>query len=235
MSNTFFTFKQFTIHHDKCAMKVGTDGVLLGAWVPVEQARRVLDVGTGTGLIALQVAQRNARASVTAVEIDENAVLQAVENVKASVWKNRIEVICTDFRDYCPDGFFDLIVSNPPYFVDALACPDGRRNQARHAGGLNYVSFFSRSAEILSGDGKVSVIVPSEVAGLAEDAAWMHGLYPEHRTRVCTKKGKSPRRILMTFGRKLCPLREDTLCISGPDGSYTREYMDLTREFYLKF
>ena len=235
MSHTSFTFKQFTVHHDKCAMKVGTDGVLLGAWAPVEDAGRMLDVGTGTGLIALQMAQRNAYALVTAIEIDPNAATQALENIQASPWAERMEVVCADFEDFHPNGTYDLIVSNPPYFVDALQCPDGARNRARHAGGLNYDSLFRHSAELLAEDGRISVIVPSEVEKLVEDAAWVHGLYPERRTRVCTKEGKPPRRVLMTFGRKLRMLREDVLCISAPDGSYTEAYQNLTREFYLKF
>ena len=216
-------------------MKVGTDGVLLGAWAPVGQAARILDVGTGTGLIALQMAQRNALAQVTAVEIDADAADQARRNVAASPWAGRIEVVCADFADFRPDEPFDLVVSNPPYFVDALRCPDGQRSQARHAGSLNYVSLFRHSRELLAEGGKVSVIVPSEVAGQAEDAAWANGLYPERRTRVHTKQGKPPRRVLLTFGRKLCPFVEDALYISAPDGSYTEAYKALTRDFYLYF
>ena len=134
-----------------------------------------------------------------------------------------------------PDEPYDLVVSNPPYFVDALRCPDDQRSQARHAGSLNYVSLFRHSRELLAEGGKVSVIVPSEVAGQAEDAAWAHGFYPERRTRVHTKEGKPPRRVLLTFGLKLCPFVEDALYISAPDGSYTEAYKALTRDFYLYF
>lgn len=235
MSNTSFTFKQFTVYHDKCAMKVGTDGVLLGSWAPVADAGRILDVGTGTGLIALLLAQRNAQACVTAVEVDAAAALQAEENVARSPWPERVRVVCTDFCDFRCAERFDLIVSNPPYFIDALQCPDGQRNTARHAAGLNYASLFRHSAELLAEDGKVCVIVPCETERQAEDAAWMQGLYPEHRTRVFTKEGKPPRRVLATFGKKLCALREDTLYISAPDGSYTEAYKALTGPFYLKF
>lgn len=235
MSHTSFTFKQFTIHHDRCAMKVSTDGVLLGAWTPVEQAVRVLDVGTGTGLIALQIAQRNALAHVTAVEIDADAAMQAQENINASPWRERVDVIRTDFMDFRPDARFDLIVSNPPYFVNALKCPDEQRSLARHGGGLNYISLFRHSRELLAGEGKVSIIVPSEMTGLAEDAAWAHELYPERRTRIYTKERKPSRRVLITFGLKLCPLQEDAIYIHTPDGSYTQEYKELTRDFYLNF
>lgn len=138
MPKSSFKFKQFTIFHDKCAMKVGTDGVLLGAWAPADKAKRILDVGTGTGLIALQLAQRNPHARITAIEIDAAAAGQATENVSHSPWADRVEVICHDFRDYQPENRFDLIVSNPPYFIDALKCPDEQRCTARHAGNLNY-------------------------------------------------------------------------------------------------
>ena len=159
-------------------MKVGTDGVLLGAWAPVDQAHTALDVGTGTGLVALQLAQRNPHLRVTAVEIDAPAAAQAAENVAGSPWPDRIEVVCADFNDFQPDGRFDLIVSNPPYFVDALPCPDRQRNTARHAGGLNYDLLFRRSARLLSEGGVVSIVIPSEVERAAEDAAWMQGLGP---------------------------------------------------------
>ena len=120
MPKSSFKFKQFTIFHDKCAMKVGTDGVLLGAWAPADKAKRILDVGTGTGLIALQLAQRNPHARITAIEIDAAAAGQATENVSHSPWADRVEIICHDFRDYQPENRFDLIVSNPPYIPTSV-------------------------------------------------------------------------------------------------------------------
>ena len=234
MSNPYFEFKQFTVHHDRCAMKVGTDGVLLGAWTPVENRRTALDVGTGTGLIALQMAQRNPGLHVTAIEVDAGAARQAQDNVAQSPWADRIEVVCHDFGD-CPlTGTFDLIVSNPPYFVDALKCPDSRRNAARHAGGLNYDLLFRRSSGLLSDGGCVSVIVPSEVESQVLSAAGNHGLYPLRRMRVHTKPGKPCRRVLMDFGRSLEPCSEQVLCIHQADGSYSPEYVALTGDFYLK-
>ena len=135
MSNPYFQFKQFTVWHDKCAMKVGTDGVLLGAWASVQNAHKILDVGTGTGLVALMLAQRSLPdADIIALEIDEAAAGQARENVTRSPWKERVEVVQTDFRDYQSSDKFDVIVSNPPYFVDSLECPDQQRNAARHNG-----------------------------------------------------------------------------------------------------
>lgn len=235
MSDSSFLFKQFVVRHDRCAMKVGTDGVLLGAWAPVAQARTALDVGTGTGLVALQLAQRNPSLHVTAVEVDSDAATQAAENVACSPWPDRIKVVCADFRNFQSDGGFDLIVSNPPYFVDALPCPDRQRNTARHAGSLNYDLLFRQSVQLLGEGGLVSVIIPSEVERQAEEAAWMHGLCPRRRTRVFTKAGKPARRVLLTFSRQLGPVDEDALYIHQPDGSYSDDYRRLTGEFYLKF
>ena len=138
MSNLCFEFKQFTVWHDKCAMKVGTDGVLLGAWANVESAKHILDVGTGTGLIALMLAQRTVQADVTAIEIDSMAAIQARENIAHSPWKNRITLFNCDFRYFHDDLKYDLIVSNPPYFVNALKCLDKQRNMARHTDLLYY-------------------------------------------------------------------------------------------------
>ena len=140
MSQPFFQFKQFTVWHDKCAMKVGTDGVLLGAWTPVESSARILDIGTGTGLVALMLAQR-CSASVIALEIDGKAAQQAAENITRSPWGSRIEVVCQDFRLYSNKNNslkYDTIVSNPPYFTDSLKCPDSQRNTARHNDNLSY-------------------------------------------------------------------------------------------------
>ena len=137
MPNPYFSFKQFTVYHDRCAMKVGTDGVLLGAWTDVSGARDILDIGTGTGLIALMLAQRS-EAHIVAVDIDEDAVKQAKENVEKSPWPGRIEVERHDICCFNSDIRYDVIVSNPPYFFNSLKCPDGQRNIARHTVGLNF-------------------------------------------------------------------------------------------------
>lgn len=234
MSNSSFTFKQFTVFHDKCAMKVGTDGVLLGAWAPIENAQRILDVGTGTGLIALQLAQRSLQAEIVAIEIDFAAAEQAKENVARSPWHDRIEVICHDFRYYASEKKFDLIVSNPPYFVDALKCPDEQRCTARHTGDLNYDLLFRQSVRLLNEQGSISVIIPSEVERGVTDAAWNHRLFPSRRLQVFTKPGKPYRRVLLTFGFEMKPCREERLCIETEQKGYSDEYIALTKEFYLK-
>ena len=235
MSNSYFSLKQFTIWQDKCAMKVGTDGVLLGAWVSIEEgARRILDVGTGTGLIALQLAQRCPEARITAIEIDREAALQAKENVLRSPWPDRVAVECCDFTDFTSTKKFDLIVSNPPYFVDALRCPDAQRNLARHSDGLNYEVLFGHSAPLLNKDGQISVIIPYEAEKLVVDAAWKNGFSPIRHTDVYTKPGKPCRRQLLSFAMGTPKFGRDSLYIKDENGHYTPEYVALTKEFYIK-
>ncbi|ADV44289.1 tRNA1(Val) (adenine(37)-N6)-methyltransferase [Bacteroides helcogenes] len=234
MTNLSFKFKQFTIYHDKCAMKVGTDGVLLGAWAPVANAKRVLDVGTGTGLIALQLAQRNSDAKITAIEIDIAAAKQARDNVLHSSWADRIEVVCIDFRNYQSEDKFDLIVSNPPYFINALKCPNKQRCVARHTEDLNYNLLFSRAAHLLCDQGVISIIIPSEAEKLVLDTAWNHKLLPLHRMRVFTKPEKPCRRVLLTFGFQNKECIEENICIEVNHNEFTPEYIALTKDFYLK-
>ena len=234
MSNSYFSLKQFTIWQDKCAMKVGTDGVLLGAWVSIEGAKRILDVGTGTGLIALQLAQRCPEARITAIEIDREAALQAKENVLRSPWPDRVAVECCDFTDFTSTKKIDLIVSNPPYFVDALRCPDAQRNLARHSDGLNYEVLFGHSAPLLNKDGQISVIIPYEAEKLVVDAAWKNGFSPIRHTDVYTKPGKPCRRKLLSFAMGMPKFGRDSLYIEDENGHYTPEYVALTKEFYIK-
>ena len=162
MSNPFFKFKRFTVYHDRCAMKVGTDGVLLGAWTDVEGVRSVLDVGTGTGLIALMLSQR-CDAAVQAIDIDEDAVIQARENVKNSPWPEQIEVRQEDVREFAETcgRRFDLIVSNPPYFTEKVMCPEQRRNAARHTEGLAFSELAAAVSALLAEQGRFSVVLPS--------------------------------------------------------------------------
>lgn len=233
MPNQYFKFKQFTIEQSDCAMKVGTDGVLLGAWTPVDDAHRILDVGTGTGLIALQLAQRQPHASIDAIEIDAQAASQARCNVQASPWADRVNIICQDFRCYESAQPYQLIVSNPPYFVDALRCPDAQRNAARHTDRLNYEVLFAQSAKLLHPDGRLCIIVPSEVGQLVVDTAWKYGLHPRKQLHIFTKPQKPCRRWILLFGFGLSACQHDTLYIHQPDGNYTTDYQQLTRDFYL--
>ncbi len=234
MSNPYFEFKQFTIWHDRCAMKVGTDGVLLGAWANIERVEKILDIGTGTGVISLMLTQRNAQAIIDAIEIDEAAFLQAKRNVLNSKWANRVNVICCDFKKYTSDVKYDLIVSNPPYFVDALRCPNKQRSLARHVGDLNYESLFGYSSKFLSQSGTIDIIIPAESEKYIMNIAWRHKLFPIQKLRVYSKVGKPCRRILFSFSFQEKKCKEENLYIKLNDNQFSNEYSSLTRDFYLK-
>lgn len=235
MPNPYFSFKQFTIHHDRCAMKVGTDGVLLGAWADVSAARRILDIGTGTGLIALMMAQRNPNARIVGIDIDREAVGQARENIADSPWQNRVEAALQDVRTYQPSMPFDVIVSNPPYFVNSLKCPDGQRNTARHTDCLDFEDLTDSVSRLLSPQGTFSVIIPTDGMEDFLMSASHHELHLSRRTWVHTKPDAEPKRVLLAFSRsaeKNCA--ESHLVIELSRHVYSEEYTALTRDFYLK-
>ena len=235
MSNPYFQFKQFTVWHDKCAMKVGTDGVLLGAWTSVQGARRGGDVGTGTGLVALMLAQRSpADVKIVALEVDTAAVEQAKENVARSFWKEQIEVVQADFNQYHSSGKFDVIVSNPPYFVGSLKCPDVQRNAARHDTSLTYEELLKGVAGLLAEDGTFTVVIPADVADRVKGIASMWYLYAVRQLNVITKPGGVPKRVLIafSFGNRECVVEE--LLTEIARHKYSEEYIMLTREYYLK-
>lgn len=233
MTNSYFQFKQFTIWHDKCAMKVGTDGVLLGAWPHVDGAQRILDIGTGTGLVALMLAQRS-KAFIVALEIDCSAVRQAIENVSHSPWQDRIEVVEADFKHYTSTAQFDVIVSNPPYFTDSLKCPNQQRNTARHDNELTYKELLEGVSRLLSADGAFTVIVPADVSDKVKEIALNYSLYPYKQLNIITKPGLSPKRSLITFKFQDQKCQIENMIIELARHEYSREYIDLTKEYYLK-
>ena len=233
MSNPYFQFKQFTVRHDKCAMKVGTDGVLLGAWAPVQNAKYILDVGAGSGLISLQLAQRNPWASITSIEIDPAAAAQAKENIQSSPWSDRMEVICSDFRDYHAENKFDLIVSNPPYFVDSLECPDRQRAAARHNDSLTYEDLLEGVSGLLTENGFFTVVIPADVAERVKKIASIKKLYAVRQLNVITKPGGIPKRVLITFSFSNQECIVEELLTELARHQYSEEYMTLTRDYYL--
>ena len=236
MSNPYFRFKQFTVRHDRCAMKVGTDGCLLGAWADVSGARRIADVGTGSGLIALMLAQRNTDARIDAVDIDRDACLQAAENVAASPFASRIRILRCDFRTYAATAppAYDRIVSNPPYFDESLKCPEAKRRTARHSDTLPIAELLSVAAALLTDGGRLALILPyaqrESVLRLAEARA----LHLVRETHVVPVEGASPKRLLAELARhpSLCVPEKLTLETSAHDR--TEAYRRLVRDFYLK-
>jgi len=215
-------------------MKVGTDGVLLGAWFPIKRGDKVLDVGCGTGLVAIMAAQRGA-AGVTAVEIDPEASGQALLNAANCPWKELISVQCADFAHFTAKSSFDRIVCNPPYFRDSLRCPDAGRNTARHNDSLSYETLVRCSAPLLAPDGLLCVVLPYDAAGEFTRCALSVGLNLCFETDVVTAPGKRPKRSLLAYGLCCSGLRKDILTICGQDGKETPEYINIVRDFYLKY
>ncbi|MDR0567144.1 MAG: methyltransferase [Prevotellaceae bacterium] len=240
MPRDYFQFKQFTIRQSCCTMKVGTDGVLLGAWVNVDggQAQRLLDVGCGTGLIAIMLAQRAPLAQVDAVEVEEMAYRQAMQNAVDSGWESRLRLFHGSFNELAQRSpvRYDLIVSNPPYFKQSLLSPNEKRNAARHANELTHEGLIGGSLRLLAEHGRLAVVLPYVEGCVFIALAASAGLYCARKLNVSTKRGKPVKRLLMELSRKKQPLDEQNLYIEdAPPNSYTSEYKALTKDFYLRF
>ena len=223
MANDYFQFRQFTIHQAMCAMKVGTDGTLLGAWA--RGGRRILDVGTGTGLIALMMAQRFPDASIVGVDIDEGAVQQARSNVENTSFADRVSIKHCDFA--LMQGTFDAIVCNPPFFVDSLPSPDHQRTLARHSASLPFSTLIKHVYELLDDSGEFSLVIPAESRSELESEAYLNGFSKCRECGVRTKSTKPVRRYLLAFRKHPCKLERS----EGIIGS--EWYRLLTQNFYL--
>ena len=234
MSNNYFRFKQFTVFQDRCAMKVGTDGILLGALASLSCAdSRVLDVGTGTGILSLMVAQRCPSARVVALDIDPDAVLQAGDNVAASPWADRIMVLCADFKDFSSDTLFDFLISNLPYFVDSLHCPSPTRSLARHADSLSCQDLFKGAVRCLKSNGRLAVILPYTSRQAAVEQGLCAGFYLSRCVNIYSRLGKPCLRVVLEFGRTPCDCVEEQLVLTDERGQRTPSFAVLTRDFYL--
>ena len=229
-----FQFKQFSISQDRCAMKVGTDGVLLGAWAELPDSGRILDIGTGTGLLVLMAAQRTKRAEITGVEIDAAAANQARENVQNSPWAERCHIVTADVRDYKPDVRYSTILSNPPYYNGSLLPPDAQRAQARHASSLPPNTLAECARRLLEpSTGTLQVVLPLSEEEALLTACAPYGLFPLRRTLVVTRRPKPPRRVLLQLSFQNGRATEGELLVSEADGTPTEMYKKLTRDFYL--
>lgn len=245
-----FQFKEFTVNQDRCAMKVGTDGVLLGAWASLEhQPQRILDVGAGTGLIALQMAQRSNAETLDAVELDDGAYEQCVENFEASVWCDRLFCYHASFQDFVDDlteGHtqldepYDLIVSNPPFYEPPIASPKGQisllenRKKARFYDALPYKELVQGVASLLSSSGQFATILPHADEGQFISMAKEIGLYPLRITRVRGNPRSKVKRCLLQFGFSSAEPSTNELIIEQARHQYTDDYVALTKAFYIK-
>lgn len=227
MRERLFRFRQFSVSHSASAMKVGTDGVTLGAWASVGVGDTVLDVGAGCGLIGLMAAQRGA-AAVTLLEIDPLAAEEAAANAAASPWGDRTETICADFTAVDFAGRrFDRIISNPPFFTNGALAPGAARALARHESSLTLESLTGRAAPLLASGGTLSVIIPADSAERAIFAAGIAGLCCLRRTELFTRQGAPPRRVLLEFSASGGPCVHSDLIVGSDD------YKTITSSFYL--
>lgn len=230
-----FDFQQFRICHDRCSMKVGTDGVLLGAWADVVKAQRILDIGTGSGLIALMAAQRS-QAQITGIDIHAPSVEQARENVASSPYASRIDIEQCDVRSFHPEAPFDCILTNPPYFEEELLPPNEARAGARHTQGLPFATCIEQAHRLLCNGGSFQVVLPHSVDNKFTALCVQQGFSLLRSTSIHTVRHKPPRRILLHFIKQShidTPVERTSIILTAPDGGRSEEYKRLTRDFYL--
>ena len=239
MSNDYFRFKQFTVWQNRSAMKVCTDACLFGAWAAgfATKASRVLDIGAGTGLLSLMIAQESS-ARINAIEIDEDAASQARDNFNASVWKDRLTIVRQSIQDYaaCSNVRYDLIISNPPFYKNDLKSPDGKRNLALHGSELSLKKLFTTARKLLAPGGSFGVLVAAHRALEAEGIADANTLYLKEKVNVRQTPHHPFFRTMYLFCSASC---------SGPGSSeviikkdqyqYTREFTELLKDYYLIF
>lgn len=245
--NGGFSFKQFHVDHDFCAMKVGTDGILLGAWADLDGQRggvtNILDIGTGTGLISLMLAQRaDAGVNITAIDIAADACRQARQNVAQSPWPSAIQVSHTPLQDFSrqhnDNPTFDLIVSNPPYFVHGQSFDDPARQLARHTSSLTHKELLEHALALLAPQGKIALVLPYDAGrelvlycrSLDNNSVYSPGL---RAVNIKTTPRKAYSRMLLEISREPRPYQESELIIHSPTGGYSEDYIALTQNFYL--
>lgn len=234
MSEGTFHFRHFTVHQDKCAMKVGTDAVLLGSWIEPRDAQRILDVGTGTGLIALMLAQKS-EALIDAVDIDEGAYRQARENFLLSPWFFQLTPIHAAFQDFAANSKYgyDLIVSNPPYFHHASKPTGEARTAARHTDQLAYEDLIEGVKKLLHPNGRFCVILPFKEGMDFLDLAQQRGLFCQRLARIKTKPGKPEKRIMIEFGFRFGVMTEEEIVIQEEDNTFSAQYIRMTEDYYI--
>jgi len=235
MRDDYFTFKQFRVMHRKSIMKVGTDGVLLGAYVDCKNASRILDIGTGTGLLCLMLAQKS-NATIHGIDINAEAVEVAKINVEQSNWHERIEIFHSSVQDFAPKGNYDLIVSNPPFYTTDVVAPEKGRALARHNISLNISDLALAISRFLSDSGRCYVIYPTEQCMQFEKEAEKLGLYATTRLYVSSHPDTPPIRTIVEMGREKRELTCDSLYIeNGARHDFSEKYKSLTKDYYLKF
>lgn len=229
-----FKFKQFSVIDSDCTMRVGTDAVLIGAWTNVESAKNVLDIGTGSGVIALMLAQR-CNAKIIGIDIDQLSIDKAIINFQNSPWSDRLEARCTSLQEFKTDSSkYDVIISNPPFFVDSLNSPNARKNNARHTNSLPFEDLLKSVSYLLSEDGIFSVVIPIQYYEQFNIIAMQQNLYNVEKCIVHPNYVKPPKRLLLKYSKNLMACKHDELFIEQNNRfEYTDKYISLTKSYYL--
>jgi len=222
------------VRHDLASMKVGTDAVLLGAWTDIKNTKHILEVGTGCGVITFMLAQRTPEGVIIeGLDIDEPSIRQACENGLRTPWHHRLQFHLSSFQEYKPAHQYDLIVSNPPFFINSLLPPQAKRKQARHAGTLSFAELITFSKSMLTRNGRLALILPTAEGNLFKELATASQLYLSKETAVFTKPGKPQERGLLEFSLSSGKATTDKIVLFEINGNKTKAYQELTDEFYL--
>jgi len=232
-----FLFKQFQIHQDRCAMKIGTDGVLLGAWTSLEhRPLSILDIGAGTGVVALMLAQRSVAETIDGIEIEEDAYEQCVENFEASDWSDRLFCYHASLEEFVAeiDDKYDLIVSNPPFYAEIVPSGNESRDIARQNQSLPFEELLSSVGKLLAINGTFSTIIPFKEEDRFLDLAAAINLYPKRLLRIKGNPNADIKRSLLELTSKKTTVEIENLIIESARHQYTNEYIDLTKDFYIK-
>lgn len=231
--NSYFDFKRFRICHDRCAMKVSTDAVLLGSWARVEGARKILDIGCGSGIIALMAAQRVQEAMVVGIDIEEEAAIQAQENGQASPFSDRVSFKCVDVRDFCDEDKFDAILCNPPFYTEDTMPPDEKRSTARNTHSLSFEELVGQVGRLIRDGGVFHVIIPTKAEEAFTGICSREGLFPFRICHVKSTASKPFKRTLCSYST-IQPLTiEKEELVLMENGCRSKAFEQLTSDFYL--
>lgn len=236
MTDRQFHFKHFSLFHHQSTMKVGTDAILLGAWIPVYQVKTALDIGTGCGILGLMLSQRGVP-WLEAVELDELSAAEAKSNFHCSQWRDQLQVYCMDIRrfvDEFPDKQYDLIVSNPPFFVNSFKASQQRRNQARHTDSLSFAELASVAKKLLNPNGAFAVVLPIRESLEFVEIAKNTGLHLKARQLIIPVEGRPMNRINLLFSLKAVDeIQSESFTIRNAQSEFTEEYKMALKDFYL--
>jgi len=238
MPNSYFHFKQFTVHQDRCAMKVTTDGCLFGAWCAAMirnkkmAGTKCIDIGTGTGLLSLMIAQQNA-IMIDAIELDMDAALQAKENISSSPFSDSIQVHCADILDWHKDHY-DIVVSNPPFYENELKSANAAKNKAHHSDGLLLEELIQKVNLLLQPEGHFYLLLPYKRDKEIHAAFERHNLHINHKVIVTQSTTHPPFRVMLSGSKKQSECKEETLAIRETGQTYTSAFTALMKDYYLK-